>query len=71
MGDSLSGQSGVFAVCLVVSEHRGGSDSVTNLCLLTVDVVALVRTRRYAPARESPALVRILQLRCPEVPCKW
>lgn len=68
MVDSRSGQSGVFAVCLVVSEHRRGSDGVTNLCLLTVDVVVLVQTRRYAPARGSPALVRIPQLRCPEVP---
>lgn len=33
-----------------------------------VDVVVLVQTRRSAPARESPAQVRMLQLRCPDVP---
>lgn len=60
MVDSRSGQSGVFAACPVVSEHKRGSDSVTSLCLLMVDVVVLVRTRRYAHVRESPALVSIL-----------
>lgn len=67
----------------MVSEHKRGSDGVTSLCLLMVDVVVLVRTRRYAAVRESPAPVRTLLLPvsrsacasgdeiCPSVPVQW